>query len=737
MQYLWLLFALVTFSLSAQTLQVRVLPEEIYAGDAFQLEASINGEEITEVTYTASSPTQLIGRSSKVSSINGHFTSSKILQILPKEVGICRIDSVQAKTKQGKTIVYNKPLEVQVQALLPDADVKLFVETTPENPLPGDTVTLFINVQVPALPNNDTWLSPFLTTDFFGRIQERLPNILFDAETGEDAPLRLVTAPKLIARNCTANLMTWKFQIEYQAIRVGEQTFPSAILNDTRYLLNPKNQQLIEKRCCAIGQPSTIRVSAPPEEGRPEGFYGAVATTFSVSAELDALNVNVGDPLKLTITFTTDAANELIRAPQLPSLKGFRIYGDPIRDTFEGGCSFTYNLRPTQEGLLEIPSFAFSWFDRAARLYHTVHTIAVPLYARASAQLLLLGDDGEQLNGIMPPALRFEEGEKPIHVPTNFALTILIFGTTIALIRLCKKPIIWSFSGLKRLFIRNATTRTYNAIRMAKTPEEVLATLRLWLKTPSLTATNLRDKLPQTPEALQLTTAVTALECAVYSQSDDFDSARECILKLLPKVAKQMKGHIHSSALKLLILLLLAPGMLIGAPDTFLREQAEAVSTNALTPQDYARAANLWCMVASDTKDAFALLNAASCALLARHPVAAESLIQHYECLYGINDDSRLLTQAIADRTGQTRTWNHAITSLLYQFSYAQRLDFLCIVGGIFLFLCGIPWKKLCALRVITGMLLLIISICVVISFLQYTHWEMIEPLPEVAEIGE
>ena len=100
MQYLWLLFALVTFSLSAQTLQVRVLPEEIYAGDAFQLEASINGEEITEVTYTASSPTQLIGRSSKVSSINGHFTSSKILQILTKEVGICRIDSVQAKTKQ-------------------------------------------------------------------------------------------------------------------------------------------------------------------------------------------------------------------------------------------------------------------------------------------------------------------------------------------------------------------------------------------------------------------------------------------------------------------------------------------------------------------------------------------------------------------------------------------------------------------------------------------------------------
>ena len=162
-----LFLSLVSASFGLHALDVRLSPEVVYAGDAFQLEVSQDGAQVLSVAPVFSMPTQTIGQSTRSITINGKTSSSLIFQVLPSEVGTCRLESLTAQLSDGRTVTYQQPKTVQVRALLPDPDVSLTITATPEQPLPGDEVTLRITVKAPALNDQGTLRSPFLTQDFF------------------------------------------------------------------------------------------------------------------------------------------------------------------------------------------------------------------------------------------------------------------------------------------------------------------------------------------------------------------------------------------------------------------------------------------------------------------------------------------------------------------------------------------------------------------------------------------
>lgn len=706
----------VGFAIVLQALEVRLTPEVIYAGDAFQLDVSQQGAQVVSVTPVFSTPTQTIGQSTRTISINGKTTSSVILQILPSEVGICRLESLTAQLSDGRTLTYQQPKTVQVRELLPDPDVSLTIASTPEHPLPGDEVRIRITVKAPALNSQGTLCSPFLAQDFFRGLQERVPQVNFNPTTSEDSPLRQLAQPQLESRSTEGERMVWQIVIPYQAVRVGEQVFPAPVIRDVRYTLDETTKQLAEQRCTAIGVPLTITVNAPPEEGRPEGFTGAVASTFQAAVRLDALNVNVGDPVKLTITFKSDAAAEQIRMPQLPTLEGFRLYGDPQRETFEGGCSFTYNLRPIQQGLLEIPALTFAWFEREAREYRVEHTAAVPLYAHPSAQLVLLGDDGEQFSSVLPPALRLDEGNPAPRATSGGALIAFLIGLFAYLLRLTL-PILKRFGAALAAPIlrRRPTARACLLLKRAQTATEALAILREWSGAPALTSAELRHLLPASEEAQQAITAMMQLEQAVYVGGDDFQRACTVLCEVLPKLSRPNK---RSSNVKLgvFLILLFLPVVATASSVSFLREQALFVTLSASTPQDYGRAVNLWLDVeATGEMEQSALLNAASCALFARYPVFAEQLIQRYEIRYGADTDSERVHLVIADQLEREPYWWRTLFKLHYSFSMGSRIALLLWVGGLFLLLCAIPWKGLEKVRIALAIvaILLVTSVCI------------------------
>lgn len=738
LRYFWLLLLGFSLPLTAQTLRVTVSPETIYVGDAFQLTVMVDNASLEAVRYTFSMPTQVVSEGTQTRMVNQLRSSGKVYRLLPQAVGTCRLESVQAVTEKGETLTFDQPLEVVVKKVVPDTDVTLTMEVTPQVPLPGDEVVVKLIAKAPAIRNKETLISPFLTSDFFRGLQERAPRITFDGRMGEDAPLRLEQEPTM-SRRTEGALMVWETELRYRAVRMGEQLFPAPILRDTRYLLNEKTQQLEEKRCIACGEPFTVRVSPPPEEGRPKSFCGAIGTLFEARAALDALNVKVGDPVKLTVTLLTDGLTESLRAPTLPPLKGFRVYGEPVRNHVEGGCAFVYNLRPIKNGCLEIPTLPISWFDKTTRTYRTAQTFAVPLYAHASAQLVLLDDDGEQKFSTLPPSLRLHtvspSPTSPLH---SKALWVLACGLLALAIRLLYRPCLTAWQCCKQVFgAHHPTARACAALKRAQTPSEMLQIVRDWAKNPSLTAEALRASLPQTEAARAVVDAVVALERAVYTGQAADASIRETLLHALPLCAQQMKQKTSSVGAWICGLLLFLPSLPVGQVDPFLYEQAETLSCAAITPQDYAHVANLWMTLAEECPSQDALLNGASCAILAQSPSLAVPLLQAYERLYGCDADCHQAYAAIAERIGKPLPWTRTVFSPHYRFSLSQRLEGGAFALGCLLLLCSVSWRRLRTLRWAVGVCVFALGCSILVSWVQHSRGMTFERLPEAEEETE
>lgn len=631
----------------AQTLRVRVEPETIYAGDAFRVDVAVDGERLERLDFAFTPEARTLGQTSGLTAVNGRVSSRLSCTVLAETPGAYRLERLEAVTASGKTLTFDGHPTVTVRRLEPDPALSLSLTATPEAPLPGDEVTLTLTAQAPALIGGDgDPHSPFVEADLFGRLTERAPNIAFEPQTGEDSPLRLAGRPVALPREADGTNLVWRFSIPYRAVRAGEQTFPAPILRDTRLTGHDARGNPRSERCATVGAPLTVTVAAPPMEGRPEGFVGAIGRTFAAEAALDTLGAKVGDPVRLTLRFLTDGDPSLLRAPTLPRLTGFRAYGEPVREGFQGGAAFVYPLRPLRAGLLEVPPLTFAWFDRATHTYRTVRTSAVPLRVRPSAQLVLLGDDGETVTTELPPALTLDSPapRRPWLPKALFAL-----GAGALLLRgLCRVA-----RGLFRrlsapLRARRPTTQACAALKRTTDPAEAAAILRRWAGRPALTPADLRAALPNTPEAAEAVQAYAALEGASYSDGADVPEARDTLRRLLPTLPRPVPAAPTESAptarlpwgpfalLPLFAALFLLCDRSVAqwrtatpGGDAFVREQAVALSLSANTPGDYARAANLWLRLAREGDGSrVPLINAASCAFFARQPEASLTLLR-------------------------------------------------------------------------------------------------------------
>lgn len=139
----------------------------------------------------------------------------------------------------------------------------------------------------------------------------------------------------------------------------------------------------------------TVRLvtEAPPDEGRPRSYCGAIASEFSATASLDTNVCTAGDPLLLTLELSGAAEASMVHAP--PVAEAFR--GSPFRldasslktETLAASKRFTWRVRAVSAGTVEFPALEVSWFDRDARAYRTVRTEPIPIQVKAGEQAAL------------------------------------------------------------------------------------------------------------------------------------------------------------------------------------------------------------------------------------------------------------------------------------------------------------------------------------------------------------
>jgi len=118
-----------------------------------------------------------------------------------------------------------------------------------------------------------------------------------------------------------------------------------------------------------------IEVLPLPGEGRPADFSGAVGE-WKLDVTAKPGDVNVGDPITLTIKVSGNGNIDLVPAPKLTGLDEFKTY-DPTTKTTKnelnsaGERVIQQVLVPKSAGVKRLPDVRLSYFDPVAKQYKT------------------------------------------------------------------------------------------------------------------------------------------------------------------------------------------------------------------------------------------------------------------------------------------------------------------------------------------------------------------------------
>lgn len=114
-------------------------------------------------------------------------------------------------------------------------------------------------------------------------------------------------------------------------------------------------------------KPFTIDVMPLPDEGKPEGFSGAVGQ-FSYKAEASRSELKANDAFNLKLTVSGKGNLKLVDAPKLNLPEGFESYDPKV---VENGSSktFDYLIIPRNEGEFVLKDLDFSYFNLDTKRY--------------------------------------------------------------------------------------------------------------------------------------------------------------------------------------------------------------------------------------------------------------------------------------------------------------------------------------------------------------------------------
>ncbi len=416
------LAALLLLSLPAAAQQVQLQAEEgpYFVNVPVRLQVVAEGFEeapqpVVEVDPPAQGRLELTGVSPSVSTsiqiINGNMTQSKRVQFvyqyrfLAKEPGNYTVgpfhvsqDGRQESTRTLRLKVGEVPRSSDqvIRLILPDGPliVGQRVPVRLEWWIPIDLRGKVFNPEasVPLFERLDAFRfhdTPDPAADIALTIETPSGPIELPATTS----VRIKDGEKHLVRSITREmtpLQSGEYRLEPSSLVVDEAIRWRRTLFGDRVATHARKQRV-------RGEARTLLVADLPTAGRPASFTGTVGRGYTLEVAADRSVVQVGDPIRLTITLRGDAAVETAVLPPLTadgglSPRDFRIPGEKIAGIHEDGSKrFDLSVRVLHDEVTEIPPLAFSWYDAERQRFETTHSKPIALSVRA-AQLVSAGD---------------------------------------------------------------------------------------------------------------------------------------------------------------------------------------------------------------------------------------------------------------------------------------------------------------------------------------------------------
>ncbi|MCL2104129.1 MAG: BatD family protein [Kiritimatiellaeota bacterium] len=543
-------FLALAASAAEVSLNVTVSRPKIYLGESVNLNIEVRGADRNlpqpDLSALPKSEVYFLGTrstsQSRTITINRHTTYEAaegrlfVYQVKPAEAGTFKTGPVRM-TVQGKTYVH-PGVTVEVTGIGQQDTVIAQVTASSTSVLVDEPFTVTLSVAVSELPepyakDNEPIHPnslPHVSADFLELSHQtdfalKCPNLkqlleglidqrgnqpsfalndyksqggfggFFDTDLFRERPIRF----RLPAERKTIDGKPYReytLALTYTPTQEGDYTFgPLTFKGDV--MDGVANRQATMKSVYTIGPAVTVRVTPPPDEGRPEWFIGPVGRNAEATAAFDTSVCKVGDPLTLTLEVTGDISTSNMRVPVLglqPALvKDFRIYDDSVKaDALPNGKRFSYRVRPLHEGTLEFPPVSMAYFNTERREYETVRTPPVPIQVRATTQIAAIGDDGNgSLDGnadgeeISPAGITcvpLPETNDTLFPPLRRMLTLLLVMPLHCLVLVLFRPLRRLLRSVReRSRTSGALGRATRGLRHAETAEAAARVARAYL----------------------------------------------------------------------------------------------------------------------------------------------------------------------------------------------------------------------------------------------------------------
>ncbi|MEA2031860.1 MAG: BatD family protein [candidate division Zixibacteria bacterium] len=325
------------------------------------------------------------GRSSNISIVNGKVSSSVTYRymLMPHKKGTFLIDNIaivhnnsRFKGNPVKLTVLNTGTSVspQLQDQVSehgDHGKDYFLEAVVDNknPYVNEQVTLTLKFYTAIRYYGNAELSEPTTTGFWNEL------------LGNKAPY------KQRINNRTYKVIERKYAV------FPTQTGPLTIGRATIHIKVPtRNAQKRDpfgmfdnffntgKKVAVRSKPIRLNVRSLPDKGRPDDFTGSIGD-FKISASVDKRQVEVNQPVTLTLRITGTGNIKAAAEPVIPELDDFRIDRassseniSKVNDRISGTKVYEELFIPKHPGTLVIPSISYNYFVPSEDSYREIST---------------------------------------------------------------------------------------------------------------------------------------------------------------------------------------------------------------------------------------------------------------------------------------------------------------------------------------------------------------------------
>ncbi|MCU0638547.1 MAG: BatD family protein [Candidatus Krumholzibacteria bacterium] len=413
---------------------------DVYVGESFLMQITIDGSsEASEPDFSAADGfiVEYLGGSNNssesISIINGrvqrqvHKGFVFTYKLTPQRQGRLLIPAVDIDV--GGTVFKSDPVAISVKKPEESEDFKLRIALSRETCYVGEPVVLSVVWYLRRDVESFNFTAPVLDT---GAFDFEVPEVKIDpAKKYFRIPIANgeVIAEKGEGMLDGESFVTLTFRLALIPRKAGRFDIPEFIvacesgtgIRSQRDFFNDFFSDNYNgrwrgtlKKFVVPSNALSLAVKNLPVEGRPEGFAGHVGE-LRISAKAEPVEVNVGDPITLSITLEGPDYLGKVELPPLSEqesiTENFKVPDDMADGRIEGRKKiFTQTLRAKSADVTAIPPIRISYFDTQKGKYVIASSEPIPLTVHATRVVTAVDAEGITPASTGSPLEKWKEG---------------------------------------------------------------------------------------------------------------------------------------------------------------------------------------------------------------------------------------------------------------------------------------------------------------------------------------